>query len=185
MKNAVTEILDNWKVLALTLVLGLVGAVVFVSLRMPLPWVTGPLFIVASVGLLGWKVWIPKWGRSPMVMVIGALFGMRVSPDLMSQIVDWLPSMVGVCVYVIFTSTVLTAYMVYVGKYDFKTAFFSGAPGGIIPMTLLGEAYGADARAIALIQSLRLILTVLTIPIAFRLFAGYEPSGNAGTGATG
>jgi len=183
MINAVTEIQENGRALALTLALGLAGALVFVNLRLPLPWVTGPLFSVAIVGLLGWKVWIPKWFRSPMVMVIGALFGMRVSKDLMSQIVDWLPSMVGVCAYVMFTATVLTAYLVYVGKYDFKTAFFSGAPGGIIPMTLLGEAYGADARAIALIQSLRLILTVLTIPIAFRLFAGYEPSGNAGTGA--
>jgi len=51
-------------------------------------------------------------------------------------------------------------------------------------MTILGEAMGGDAKAISLIQSARIILTVLIIPFSFAIFAGYEPTGKVGTGGS-
>ena len=92
--------------------------------------------------------------------------------------------MIAILLYVVVSVMILTVYLIYIAKYDFKTAFLASAPGGMIPMTLLGQAYGADDKIIAIMQSERLILTVLTIPIAFRLFAGYVPSGDVGTGGS-
>lgn len=43
---------------------------------------------------------------------------------------------------------------------------------------------GADEKAISLIQSARIILTVLIIPFAFAIFAGYESTGKVGTGGS-
>jgi len=151
---------------------------------MPLPWVTGPLFFTTILALGGVELWMPMWLRPPSLVVLGVLFGSAVSSNIIDQFIVWLPSMVLVLAFVVVTILLVTAYLVFAGKYDFLTSFFSAAPGGLIPMILLGQSYNADDRVIAIMQTLRLILTVLTIPFAFRLFAGYVPSGNIGTGGS-
>lgn len=184
MKSALVDIRSNWRPFAFTLILGLAGALLFQAASLPLPWVIGPMFMVTGAAMLGRTVWMPIWLRSPMVLVIGALFGTTVRPDFIAQFATWLPSMVMVVVYVVLTALVLGIYLNKVVKHDFVTATLSAAPGGIIPMTLLSEEYGGNDRVVALMQSTRLIWTVLAIPIAFRLFAGYVPSGNVGTGGS-
>ena len=145
---------------------------------------TGPLFVTTVLALTGFKLWMPLWLRPPSLAVLGILFGSAISPDFINQFIVWLPSMFSVLAFVVFTLPVVTAYLFFAGKYDFVTSFLSSAPGGLIPMTILGESYGADDRVIALMQTLRLVLTVLIIPLAFRFFAGYVPSGSIGTGGT-
>lgn len=184
MTRHVTDLLGNWRSCLLTLSVGFAGAMIFAWVKLPLPWVTGPLFFTVILALSGVRLWMPGWLRPPSMVVLGILFGTAASPDLIILILSWWPSMVSILLYVVVSVMLLTAYLVYLGKYDFKTAFLASAPGGMIPMTLLGQAYGADDKTIAIMQSERLILTVLTIPIAFRLFAGYVPSGNVGTGGS-
>ena len=118
------------------------------------------------------------------MVVLGVLFGSAVSANFIDHFVTWLPSMISVIIYVIATTGMLTAYLILFGKYNFATSLFSSAPGGLIPMTLMGQSYNGDDRVIAIMQSLRLILTVLTIPVAFRIFTGYVPSGDVGTGGS-
>ena len=178
------DLVENWRSCLLTLSVGFAGALIFAWVKLPLPWVTGPLFFSVILALSGVPLWMPGWLRPPSMVVLGILFGTAASPDLVNLILSWWPSMIFIVLYVVVSVMLLTAYLIYLGRYDFKTAFLASAPGGMIPMTLLGQAYGADDKTIAIMQSERLILTVLTIPIAFRLFAGYVPSGNVGTGGS-
>jgi len=184
LKRHLNDIIENWRACLLTLYVAFVGAFIFAWLTLPLPWVTGPLFFTVIMALSGIRLWQPSWLRDPSMVVLGILFGSAVSPDFVQMILGWWPSMISMILYVIVAVPLLTGYLVYAGKYDFKTSFMASAPGGLVPMTVLGQELGADAKAIAIMQSERLILTVLTIPIAFRLFAGYVPSGNVGTGGS-
>ena len=184
MKHHLLDLRTHWRACLITLAIGFTGAVVFAWVKMPLPWVTGPLFFTTIIVLSGIELWMPIWLRPPSLVVLGVLFGSSISPNFVDLIIAWLPSMASVLVFVIVTIVLLTAYFIFAGKYDFVTSFLSAAPGGLIPMILLGQSYNADDRVIAVVQTLRLILTVLTIPFAFRLFAGYVPSGNIGTGGT-
>ena len=179
-----TDLVENWRACLLTQSVGFLGALIFVWIQFPLPWVTGPVFFTVILALSGTRLWTPDWLRDPSMVVLGVLFGTAISPNFVELILGWWLSMISMVLYVLLSVPLLTAYLVWLGKYDFKTAFIASAPGGIIPMTLLGQELGADDRTIAIMQSERLILTVLTIPIAFRLFAGYVPSGNVGTGGS-
>lgn len=178
------ELRENWLRLILSLFIGLIGAQIFVYLRLPLPWMIGPLFFTTATSLAGVKIWVPLWIKTPMFLVIGVMFGTTVSPELISQFTKWLPSMIGVVVYLVIVMPPIVFYLLKIAKYDFVTSYFSASPGGVVAMMVMGGAMGGDERKISLIQSARLILTVLTIPIAFRLFAGYEPSGMVGTGGS-
>ncbi len=184
MKTLLADMRAKWRTMAFTWALGIIGALLFKSLSLPLPWVIGPVFFITITAFMGKEVWTPKPFREPSIFVLGALFGASVKPEFLDHVVSWLPSMMVVVIYVMMTTACVALYNMRVGKYDYVTATLGAAPGGLIPMTLLCQHYGGKDQAVALMQGGRLIWTVLAIPIAFRLLAGYEPSGNAGTGGT-
>ena len=188
-RAAARELRLRWVSLALALLLGLVGGVVFVELRIPLPWVIGPIFANLVAALLGAKLWVPHWLRLPMYAVIGALFGMTVTRSFLRQIPQWWPTMLASAVFVVAAIVSVTWYLRRVAHYDIVTSFLSATPGGMVAAIAMSLENGADARTVSLTQSVRLMVTVFTIPIAFRLFGDYHATGavavNLGTAPFG
>lgn len=178
------EIKENWRQLLLTLSIGLVGSLVFVYLKLPLPWVIGALFTTTCAAMMGYKLWVPEWLRINSHLILGALFGTSISPEFLNNFLEWFPSMIAVTAYVVLVMPPIMFYLIKVVRLDVITAYFSSAPGGLLPMTLMGGAMGADVKSISLIQSSRIIMTVLLIPFSFTLFGGYEPTGSIGTGGS-
>ena len=178
------ELKSNWLELCCTLSIGLVGSLFFVHLDLPLPWMLGAIFTTTSAALLGIKIWVPGWLRILGLLILGALFGTTISPELFDDLLDWLPSIIAVTGYVLIVIPPTMLYLIKVVKLDAITAYFASAPGGLLPMTFIGQEAGGDAKVISLIQSSRIILTVLIVPISYALFAGYVPSGKVGTGAS-
>src|SRR5262249_42760788 len=60
--------------------------------------------------------------------------------------------------------------------FDRVTAYFSGTPGGLSDMTLIGTALGGDERVIPLVHSVRMLMTILIIPFLFRFAMHIPPS---------
>ncbi|MDA0239948.1 MAG: AbrB family transcriptional regulator [Proteobacteria bacterium] len=181
-RAALTDLRRNGWRLALTLLLGGLGAAGAVQISAPLPWILGPLITTLILSVAGAPMWIPYWLRVPGYAVLGALFGASVSFDAFHDLGIWTISMSGMALYVAITIPLGTIYLQKICGYDHITAFFSAAPGGLLPMSAMGGSLGGDERIIALVQSARLVVTVLLIPISFRLFAGYEPQGGKVTG---
>lgn len=175
-----TDIADlgaRWKTLVVSLALGLIGALVFVRLHVPLPYVIGPMFANMMVALAFPRVqlWVPAWLKLISLMVIGALFGMTVTPELIHHIPQWWPTMLLIALFVILAVASVTIFMRAMG-YDMVTSYFSSTPGGMIAAIAMSSVYRADVRVVSLTQSIRMIVTVFTIPIAFSLFADYHPT---------
>jgi membrane AbrB-like protein len=70
-------------------------------------------------------------------------------------------------------------YLLRVPRYDRTTAFFAATPGGLAEMTLVGAKMGGDLRILSLTHAIRVMATVLVIPIWFRLegLIGAAPPG--------
>jgi membrane AbrB-like protein len=145
---------------------------------MPLPWVIGPIFANLVAALCGAKLWVPHWFRLPMFAVIGALFGMTVTPEFFSHIPQWWPSMIAIAIWVVIAVAAVTWYLRRIAQYDIVTSFFSSTPGGMVAAIAMGTEYGADVRTVSLTQSMRLLVTVFTIPVAFRIFGDFHPTGS-------
>ena len=178
----VAEFRSGWRSLAVTLALGLVGGWTFAHYKLPMPWVLGAMTLCTIAALSGVRIWIPRWLQVPMTMVLGLLFGTTIAPDIFGRVVQWLPSVIAIFVFVLTTTWASMTYLTRLVGCDKVTAYFCSAPGGVIPMTAMGAHYGGDMRFIALVQSMRLIATVVVVPISFALFGGYHPTGMAGTG---
>ena len=144
----------------------------------------GALFTTTGAALMGQKIWLPDWFRVVGLLILGALFGTTISPKLLDVFMGWLPSIIAVTVYVLIVIPPTMLYLVKVAKLDAITSYFASAPGGLLPMTFIGQEMGGDARVISLIQSSRIILTILIIPISYAIFFGYVPSGKIGSGGS-
>jgi len=63
--------LKKAKIVFRTILIGILGGVIFNILLFPLPWVLGPAFFVALLALFGTEVNIPQNLKNPFIGVIG------------------------------------------------------------------------------------------------------------------
>jgi membrane AbrB-like protein len=157
------------------LALGGVGGWIFYLLRIPLPWMLGSLSFTMVAALLGAKLHGPPALRNGLIALLGIMIGSGFTASMLLQAGEWLISLAAILAYIGLTATFVFAYLRRYGGYDRVTSYFMAMPGGLNEMTAIGHAMGGDDRAIALSHAWRMIIVVFTIPLSFRLFAGYMP----------
>jgi len=163
---------------ALALLLGGAGGWLFVQARLPLPWMLGSMVVCTIAALLRWPVAAPPVIRPPMTMVIGVMLGAGFKPDVLAQLPNWLPTILGLALFMLACAIACVGYFRLVARFDPITAFFSGMPGGLVEMVTLGEEKGGDANTIALIHSARILLVVMTLPFIVQWIGGVPIGGN-------
>jgi len=154
------------------LAISLPAALLFVALKTPLPWMLGPMAACTLAALFRLPVAVPSNIRAPMTVVLAVLLGSAFTPEIVQGMGAWLPSVIGLVLCIVVAGFVSVAYLRIVGKFDPATAYFSGMPGGLVEMVVLGEQRGADVPTIALAHSARLLLTVFSVPFIVSLVTG-------------
>lgn len=162
----------NWKGVLLALGLGSAGGSAFYLADLPLPWMLGAMTACIVAALAGAKPAMAAPLRNTMLAVLGVMLGSAFTPDLISQVQDWGPSLSALFAAMGLATILVMAYFRRVGGMSVPTAYFSAAPGGVNEMVTTGGAFGGDERTIALIHFLRILLIVFTIPFGFRLITG-------------
>nr|WP_281392902.1 AbrB family transcriptional regulator [Roseospira goensis] len=152
--------------------MGALGGLLFRWLGTPLPWMLGSMTAATLAALLAAPIRSPALVRPPMSAVLGVLLGAAFTPDLVAQMPQWWPTILGLVAFVATAGAAATVYFRVVARMDWVTAYFAGMPGGLVEMTLAGEERGGDTRSIALIHAARIFLTVFTIPFVVGLLEG-------------
>ncbi|WP_457092427.1 AbrB family transcriptional regulator [Microvirga sp. P5_D2] len=161
-----------YKRFLVALLIGALGAVIFVRLGLPLPWMLGSMVACTLASLMRAPVAAPACVRPPMTMIIGVMLGTGFTPQIFENVGNWIPTTIGLTVFILVSGSACFAYFRYVAGFDRPTAYFSGMPGGLMEMVIAGEDKGGDARTIALVHSARILLVVLTLPFLVRLISG-------------
>lgn len=156
----------------LALVAGFIGACVFLYFGLPLPWMLGPLCACLIASLMQLPVRAPSVVRPPMTMLVGVLLGAGFTPELLSGVGRWIPSLLGLVAFLAVAAALCVTYFRKVAGFDLPTAYFAAMPGGLVEMVTVGQAKGGDARTIALVHSSRILLIVLSLPIVLDLVTG-------------
>ena len=121
--------------------------------------------------VLGRAVTLPGRLRSAFVPVIGVSIGGAFTPAVMGQAGAWWPSILALLVFLPVVHGV--GYVVYArGGLPRLEAFFGSVPGGLIETVQMGEEAGGDVRLITVLQFLRLILTIIFVPLIFMVLTG-------------
>jgi membrane AbrB-like protein len=166
---------------ALALTIGTAGGASFYMLGMPLPWMLGALFATMAASVANAPVKPPSRARPVVVAVIGVLLGSHFTPDVLGQAVAWGGSVAILLVYAVVVALIVVPFYRYVGRLDWRTAYFAGMPGGLAEMIELGEASGAKPAPIILAHSLRIVVTIVLIAFWFRIVEGHAVGAASGS----
>jgi membrane AbrB-like protein len=170
---------------ALTLLLGAVGGALFDWLTMPLAWLIGAMVVVTIAALAGAPLKPPGRLRNLMIGVLGIMLGSAFTPDILDNAGQWWQSLLTLMIFVVVLACAVAVFLHRVARFDPVTAYFSAAPGSFATMVLMGVEMGGDERNISLIHAIRIMLTVLMIPLWFRFYHGYVPGGEGGLAGLG
>jgi membrane AbrB-like protein len=157
---------------ACTLVLALAAALLAERLRLPLPWMIGPLRAVALGGVLGVRVDCPTPLRNMGQWAIGTALGLYFTPAVLAAIVTLAPALVVGIVWAMLAGLLFYRLLARVSgaanAEERATAFFSAAIGGASEMAVLGERHGGRIDRIAMAHSLRVLVVVVAIPFGLQ-----------------
>jgi membrane AbrB-like protein len=189
MKIAGVEFHVDLGALALTLVLGAVGGVLAHLAQLPLGYLLGSMVLVGVLAAfdikpLGRRLTLPTGLRFSFVPVIGIAIGGAFTPEVARAALGWGPSLAALFVFVPVAHVM--GYALYRrGGLARAEAYYSAIPGGLIESVQMGEEAGADVRVLITLQTLRLIGTIIAVPLIFLALTGHTVGSAAGTTMVG
>ena len=157
---------DSWINPLVSLTLCAAAAAAFAWLRVPLPWMLGPLTVMALGNFSGAALRAPRGGRACGQIVIGTALGLYFTPVVAREVLSYWHLLILAGVFAIALGAAAGWILSRVAGIDRTTAFFASVAGGAAEMTLLGERYGARPDRVALGQSLRILAVVVVVPFA-------------------
>jgi membrane AbrB-like protein len=159
--------------MAITLLIGISGAVVGVYAGLPLPYMLGPLLFAAIAALAGAPMMIIPYGRELGQVVVGLSIGLRFTPAVALTTATLLPAMVLSTGFIMLATIGAAFLMQRLGRVDSRTAFFSTAAAGVIEMSVIAMQKGADSSVVAITHLVRVTLIVATIPFLVTMFGAH------------
>lgn len=161
---------------SLTLALAAMGAVLFVALGLPLPFLLGPMLACLIAALAR----APLDGMGEFGIALRTILGVAVGASITPQVLAGLPEMAGslalVPVFIAVIACVGYPLLRRVFGFDHATAWYGAMPGGLQDMLVFGEEAGGDVRALSLIHATRVLVIVTVAPLIMTLFWGVDLS---------
>ena len=117
--------------------------------------------------------------RLIFLSIIGVMIGGTLNQEILRTFEYLWVSISAIAIFVLIAHLANYLIFLYLGKYDQVTAFYAGAPGGLVESMTLGEEAGADLRILSIQHFIRIILVILIVPSAFFIWKG-ELFGSAG-----
>lgn len=170
----------------LTLCVGFIGAYIGLRHKVPAGALVGSMIAVMIFNILFDAAYMPQGLKFYTQVATGAYVGAKISrEDALSLRHIVRPAAILSAVMLVFTVAV-GMLICRISDLTVATALFAMAPAGIADMTLASMDFDAQPSVVALIQTLRVIFTILLMPPIIRRFAEksalLEPSAAAGTG---
>ena len=152
------------------LLLCIVAGAVCAWAHTPIPWMLGPLFVMALAKWRGLEVDAPRGFREGGQLVIGTALGLYFTPDMLRLVAHFLPWMVAsgfFAIVIAFACATVLSRLAVPLKLDATTAFFACVPGGASEMANLAARHDGRQDLVAVAQSLRILIIVAAIPFAY------------------
>jgi membrane AbrB-like protein len=148
-----------------TLLIGAAGAILFFLIGFPAAAVTGPATTVAAATLLGVRTQVPPRLCDIIFIVIGAQIGSTVTPDVIAAAMTWPVSLFVLTVTLIAIMVLVPLCLRIIFGHRPVTAFLSAAPGHLTFTLGLAADLKADVPQVVLIQTVRVFLLTLLVPV--------------------
>jgi membrane AbrB-like protein len=130
----------------------------------PAGWLSGSILAVAGASLAGRPMLVPTLLMRAIFILIGISLGAVVTPETLHGMATY-PLSIGVLLLAMTVISVGGAgYLQFVHNWGKVDAYLAAAPGGMSQVLALGAELGGDLRAIAIVQSIRVVVIAVGLP---------------------
>ena len=148
-----------------TFSVGTIGGVVFFWANLPGGLISGSMIAVGAAALAGRPLSVPPHVTQALLVLLGISLGSVVSRQLIQHVSAY-PLTIGLLALATFFSTFGSSlYLQRVHGWDRTSAFLAGSPGALSQITILAVERGADLPAIAVVQTMRVIILTAALPL--------------------
>jgi membrane AbrB-like protein len=159
-----------------TLLIAGTGGFLFDLAKFPAGWIAGAMVFSAVAALAGRPIGLPQSLLRAFFIVLGISIGAVASPKTVAGMAAWPLSIAGVTLAMAAVTLGTVAYLRRVHGWDTLTAVYGGIPGGLSQVMVLAAEQGLDLRAIAIVQSTRVIILAVCVPAGLGLFGLAGPA---------
>src|SRR5882757_6765990 len=152
-----------------TLAIGTAGGALFLLLNLPGGLISGAMIAVGIAAIAGRPLTMPPILTQTVLVLLGISLGSLVSRQLLQHIGAY-PLTIALLALATFCSTFGSSiYLQRAHGWDQTSAFLAGSPGALSQITMLAIEKGADVPAIAVVQTMRVIILTAALPLLLRL----------------
>ena len=153
-----------------TLTFGAAGGFTLGLLGMPAGWLSGSILAVAGASLAGRPMSVPAPLVRTIFVLIGISLGAVVTPETLHGMATYPLSIAVLIAAMACVSFGGAVYLRLVHGWDKVAAYLAAAPGGLSQVMALAAEIGCDLRAIAIVQTTRVVIVAVGLPAGLSLF---------------
>jgi uncharacterized protein len=158
-----------------TLMIGAAGGGLFAWAGLPGGLISGAMIAVGIAAIAGRPLSVPSILTQSVLVLLGISLGSLVSRQLLQHVGAY-PLTIALLALATFCSTFASSiYLQRAHGWDQTSAFLAGSPGALSQITILAAEKGADVPAIAVVQTMRVIILTAALPMLLAL-TGIAPS---------
>jgi len=162
-----------------TLAIGAAGGMLFLWAHLPGGLISGAMVAVGTAALAGRPLSLPPHITQTLLVLLGISLGSVMSRQLIQHVSAY-PVTIGLLALATFCATFGSSlYLQRVHGWDRISAFLAGSPGALSQITILAAERGADLPAIAVVQTMRVIILTAALPLILSLTGAAAPSSPA------
>jgi hypothetical protein len=166
-----------------TMMFAACGGTLFGLAGMPGGWLSGAILVVACAALAGRPMHVPLPLNRVIFVLIGVSLGAVVTPATLRGVAAYPLSVVVLIVAMAIVSFAGGEYLRRFHGWDRVSAFLGAAPGGLSQCIAVATELDADVRAIAIVQTVRVIIIAVGLPAVLTLLGLVTPSSRGVGGA--
>ncbi len=147
------------------LTIGSAGGLLALWVNLPGGLISGAVIATAAAAIAGRPLTVPPIATQAVLVVLGISLGSVVSRQLIQHVSAY-PVTIFLLALATFCSTFGSSlYLQRVHGWDRTSAFLAGSPGALSQITILAVERGADLPAIAVVQTMRVIILTAALPL--------------------
>jgi membrane AbrB-like protein len=156
----------------------IVFAVLFAKTGLPAALLLGPMVAGILLACNGGEVHPPRLPVLAAQTIVGCLLARSITSEIVLTFLEGWPLFLSVVLAIVATSAALGWALTRLEALPGTTAIWGTAPGGASAMMLSG-AFGADARLVAFMQYLRVVMVAAIASVVARIWVGASGTGAA------
>ncbi len=152
-----------------TLAIGTAGGALFLWANFPGGLISGAMIAVGIAAIMGRPLSLPPIITQAMLVLLGISLGSLVSQQMLHNMGAYPLTIALLALSTVCVTFGCSLYLQRFHGWDQTSALLAGSPGALSQITMLAAEKGADVPAIAVVQTIRVIILTAALPMLLAL----------------